>query len=175
MRTAPIWELSYNEVIELKNIVFDVRMKEVYNNVMFALFVVGFLTLLFNPVRNAWLIFFFSSALAGLILFGMMFFQQFRYHDYYMINMILIIPLVIIYLFKNLYSFEWSKKATLLIQLILIGIVLKNTINANASVSELVCLDRDPENCQGIDVFKYRIGVVPRQRLNMAMKALGLS
>jgi hypothetical protein len=51
----------------------------------------------------------------------------------------------------------------------------KNTTNANASVSELVCFDRDPENCQGIDVFKYRIGVVPRQRLNMAMKALGLS
>ena len=26
-----------------------------------------------------------------------------------------------------------------------------------------------------IEVFRYRIGVVPRQRLNMAMKALALS
>lgn len=128
-KLAPYWQLDSTLRKEVLDVIFDFRIQEFYNKIMLFIAV---LLLAVSIVKNrlSWMSFFLISSIMGLVIFFLLFFQQFRFHDYYMINLIILVPLIFIVFLKSFENVVIDSKMIKVLKLMLIFLVLRNTVIA---------------------------------------------
>ena len=134
IRTAPAWEMTNETFRELADIIYRIRVTEYYNGDMFILPAVLILLGLFIRKANLWNMLFLISVFTGSLLYLFMFFQQFRYHDYYMINPVIIIPLLYLIGYSIFNKMDYSPPKAL-IQIILILVLAQSSMISKGIVN----------------------------------------
>ncbi|MEQ8624987.1 MAG: glycosyltransferase family 39 protein [Vicingaceae bacterium] len=111
LRSAPIWSLSSQEINEVALRLKGWSREYFYATGLHCLYAFALLTII--PISKKELkspfywIYFFS--ILGFIAFVALFYSQFSYHDYYVINLLFIIPLTLIFWVKK-YGFILQKR-----------------------------------------------------------------
>lgn len=126
---APIWQMESAARKEVFDVILDIRLQEFYNKIM--LFISALLigvSIIKN--RISWLSFFLVSTIFGLIIFFLLFFHRFRFHDYYMINLVILVPVIFIIFLKSFEHVVIEPKLIKVLKLMFIFLVLRNTVIA---------------------------------------------
>lgn len=128
-KLAPFWQLESSSRKEVLDVILDFRLQEFYNKIMLLISAVLIgVSIIKN--RISWISFFLVSSLLGFIIFFLLFFQQFRYHDYYMINLVIMVPMVFIIFFKSVENPIIQPTMIKILRLLFIFLILRNTVVA---------------------------------------------
>jgi len=130
MRIVPFWELGESEKSNLFKILTEDRLPEIYNNFMLLLTAVLTIMALLKRRLDIWISTFVFTAIAGLVFYSLLFFQQFRYHDYYMVNAVIIIPLLFIVAFQGIKDLHLRHNLSFTIKIVFVIIMIRNTVLA---------------------------------------------
>ncbi len=131
MRSMPLWEMSKDEFSFVNSVIKNDRLPQLYNSSM--IYITGsilLLTLIKRQVRF-WTKTFIVSCLIGLLAFVVLFYQQFKYHDYYMIFMVMIFPVVFVSFYQFLKGAQMKAKWALLLKVIPILLLAYNTYHSS--------------------------------------------
>lgn len=152
-KLAPIWELSNDSIKEVRDILWDFRLQEFYNKWLLAIAIV-FLTLGFVFRFKSWWTVFYLLLISAVSLFFLVFFQQFRYHDYYMITMVMFVPIIFIYIFQTFANIELNKRIVRFIKFLILFLMLRDTVIAANFVKRRY---KNPENPQFVEKGYFNI------------------
>lgn len=115
----PIWEISEGSRVEIWKSLWNVLMPEIYNTPTLSFLAGIFILIVVNFKKaNQKLLQLAVFVLVQILVFFLLFFQVFDVHEYYLINLILIVPLVIVLgleLLKTHYPAIFNSKKTKLI------------------------------------------------------------
>jgi len=111
LRSAPIWSLTSQEINEVAIRLKGWSREYFYATGLHCLYVFALLTII--PISKKelkttsyWLYF---LSILGFLAFAALFYSQFSYHDYYVINLLFIIPLTVLFWVKK-YQFILKKR-----------------------------------------------------------------
>ena len=115
-RTAPIWEIGSQERTELFKLFYDIRLQEFYNKLMWLVGIILGVLGFYKLRKNPWWTLFIFTGVVGVISFFLLFFQQFRYHDYYMINLVMIVPMLFLFGFRVIRDLNLNQKVVFVLR-----------------------------------------------------------
>jgi hypothetical protein len=120
--------LNPTEKGDLFSILSEIRLPQFYNEFMLLLLIVLSGLSFLKRRFHFWISAFSFTALLGLVFYSLLFFQQFRYHDYYMINAVIIIPVLFITAFRGIKDLELWRSVGFAIKIVFIFIMVRNTV-----------------------------------------------
>jgi len=93
----PIWDADWNHITRIFNAIKDHLKHAYFHPVMsWSLVFMWFFNILFYKRTNPFLLGLTILTTLGMISFGLLFYQALEQHDYYMINQMILVPLIII-------------------------------------------------------------------------------
>ena len=134
MRLAPYWELTSEEIQQVSDILKNERRDQFYSWSILIFSVLLYLSSIFGGKKNNWNIAFIGISLVGIVVFAYLFFPQFRYHDYYMINLVLIVPAFLMAALIQLKDTHIYKRFSLIIQFLFIFAMFAGFLNSRRMV-----------------------------------------
>jgi len=126
--TAPIWNMDEQGKSELISILIDRRLPEFYNNLFLGFTLVMVVIGLVFIKQRIWWLLFTLLCLIGQLLFVLLFFDRFKYHDYYMINNVFILPFLLILSFYGIKNISMPKYFGLLIKVVLLFVMIHSAV-----------------------------------------------
>ena len=128
----PIWEISPEKINEIATQIKDIWLDDYFEPLTLILTALLFITNLFFFGKN-WMINLFSVVmLLGAISFMLLFYWQFRNHDYYIINVLLVIPVTWMVFVRNMEKWTiHSRKASIYIKIAFSVILLLNILHVD--------------------------------------------
>lgn len=139
LKMAPIWDLNLSEI---ENVFFEMKSwlrAYFYKTGRHVLYVFAFLILL--PIyhrksftKTYW---FYILCFGGALMFFALFFPQFSAHDYYMVNLLFLIPLTV-YGFLKKYNFLLKKKPVYAVgfKLLFLVLLIASVVNGKMRAKE---------------------------------------
>lgn len=124
----PIWEIGSQKINEIRQLFFENIIKHYFDRVALSFLFVALLYIFYRWRRvNRFLMSVLITSMLGVVGFIMLFYQVFDVHDYYLINMLIFIPIVLITFFElllrknaKLLAKKWMKGLAVCIVLFLL-------------------------------------------------------
>lgn len=139
LKTAPIWDITAEQRVVIYNQILGWSREYFYETGRHVIYV--FAILIIFPIFNKsfcrkeyWL---YLLSFLGVIAFSLLFYSQFSHHDYYIINLVFIVPLTVL-AFVRKYQFLLSKKKWITpgFQLLFSVLLVASTIHAKKRSNE---------------------------------------
>lgn len=133
----PVWEMDFFSMSNHLKILSDSLLPEFINPVVLTLMLLGFfLLLIYREIAHVYLFFVSTLLVFGAVLYIILFFQVFDVHDYYLINLLILVPAFALLILKSIQNTQLKllssrkvKTGAILILLLLISITaIRNRI-----------------------------------------------
>jgi hypothetical protein len=98
---VPIWQLSYQEIHQVIEHVDKIWFADYFSPILLILTGCAFLINLWFIKRNTWSVLYMLLLFLGTVSYILLFFKQFQHHDYYIISILPLIPVVWLVLVMN--------------------------------------------------------------------------
>jgi hypothetical protein len=175
----PIWSANNNEFDEVFNFILNYwTYKYYYPSTIHVFFITGFVSLFFYKKISKLIFIFILISFIGVISYFILFFKQFRDHDYYFMEFVPFFLIVFITTYRSIIE-SVSKKIAIIISIVLLVITVLSINYAKLNIQrrydkpfeQVSYLAKDLENIESkvdsIGIPKYaKILVVPDNTMN---------